>query len=136
MMTGLLGEPAEIAHPNRYQFYSIWPNTIIAPEFMPKVGKPRMGRIFTFTPTGPDAVSVESELYAAADVTDEEVEQYKDFWHQVMREDFEIAERAYVGVKAGFVPQGRLMLESEGLIQIWYREYLKCIDSAAKAETK
>jgi choline monooxygenase len=129
MMAGLLGEPDEIAHPNRYQFYSIWPNIIIAPEFMPKEGKPRIGRIFTFSPAGADACTIESELFAAPDVGEEELTEYKEFWYQVMREDFEISERAYGGVKSGLMPRGKLMLESEGLIHTWYERYLECVDA-------
>lgn len=128
MMAGLKGDPPEVAHPNRYQFYSIWPNTIIAPEFMPKAGTPRIGRIFTFQPLGPDKCVVNSDLFCAPDVSASELEEYKKFWYQVMYEDFAMCANTHAGIRSGRVPQGRLMLESEGLIRTWYQRYFECIE--------
>ncbi len=128
MTAGLKGEAPAVTHPNRYQFYSIWPNTVIAPEFMPKEGTPRMGRIFTFQPLAADRCLIESDLFCAPDVSDGELEEYKEFWYRVMHEDFEISANTYAGIRCGRVPQGRLMLESEGLIRTWYQRYFECIE--------
>jgi choline monooxygenase len=98
------------------QYHFIWPNTTINID-----PGPQNISIERWLPLGPDRTLEVSDYWFGADVGEERVQELIAFGTQVAKEDIALCERVQAGLDSGGVPQGRLMLASEGLIHDFQR---------------
>jgi choline monooxygenase len=90
----------------------VWPN------FMANVN-PGDGHFHTnlAVPLSPQEMVMVNDFFFVDEISPEEADRYVDFQNQVSIEDIEPVEAVQVGLASGALPSGRLLLESEGLIQ-------------------
>ena len=104
------------------QFHLLWPNTAI--NVFP--GPPNLS-IGPISPAGPDRTARYLDYFFARDVDPRWIEEFLAFDDQVGREDAALVESVHRGMRAGVVDRGRLLVESEQLIQVfqtWLAEQL------------
>ena len=100
----------------RGQFGFVWPNFTIVQN----PGPPNL-MAFWFVPTGPEETEVVMDYWFAPDLDDDLVRAIIDFNVVVGREDQALVESVQRGLRSGRVPQGRLLVDSERLIQHFQR---------------
>jgi choline monooxygenase len=93
------------------QYHFIWPNTTINID-----PGPQNVSIERWLPEGPGRTIEVTDYWFGADVSEERAQELIAFGSQVATEDVALCERVQAGLDSGAVPQGRLMLSSEGLI--------------------
>jgi phenylpropionate dioxygenase-like ring-hydroxylating dioxygenase large terminal subunit len=98
------------------QFAFLWPNFTLVQN----PGQPN-AMAFYFRPEGPERTVVVSEYFFGRDVAPELVRDVVDFNLLVGAEDQRLVESVQRGLRCDRVPQGRLMLDSEHLIQHFQR---------------
>jgi choline monooxygenase len=96
----------------RAQYHLLWPNTTINVD----PGPGNMSVDVT-RPAGVDRCAGVTEYFFYEEVPDETARQMIEFASQVGREDATLVESVQRGLASGMVPQGRLLLSSEHLIQ-------------------
>ena len=105
---GAFDPTGEIA---RGQFHFVWPNLTI--NVMPGHANLSLGPVL---PTGPERTARFLDYFVGPDVDEEWIEEMLAFDDQVGVEDTALVERVQRGMRAGVVPHGHLLLESERLI--------------------
>lgn len=100
----------------RGQFGFLWPNFTI-------VQNPGANNVmaFFFVPVAPERTLVISEYFFGADIGPEVVKEMVDFNLLVGAEDQRLVESVQRGLRSGRVTQGRLLLDSERLLQHFHR---------------
>jgi choline monooxygenase len=98
------------------QYHLLWPNTTINVE----VGPGNLSADLT-RPAGPGRSVGLTDYFFYEEVSDESAREIMDFATQVGIEDGSLVESVQRGVDSGMVPQGRLLLSSEHLIQHFQR---------------
>jgi choline monooxygenase len=94
------------------QFHYVWPNWTL--NTLP--GPPHV-RVLVFQPLGPDRTSTFVDGFWAAGTPDDVVDEITSFGAVVGEEDVKLVESVHRGLRSGTVPQGRLLLGSEQLLQ-------------------
>jgi choline monooxygenase len=94
------------------QFHFVWPNWTL--NTLPG---PANLRVLVFRPLDPDRTVSWVDGFWAPGTSDEVIEEISDFGNVVGAEDVELVESVHRGLKSGLVPQGRLLLDSEVLLQ-------------------
>jgi phenylpropionate dioxygenase-like ring-hydroxylating dioxygenase large terminal subunit len=94
------------------QYHLLWPNTTINVE----AGPGNISVDVTW-PNGPGRSRGATEYFFYDDVSDEAAQAMMAFANQVGNEDAGLVESVQRGLDTGMVPQGRLLLSSEHLIQ-------------------
>jgi phenylpropionate dioxygenase-like ring-hydroxylating dioxygenase large terminal subunit len=94
------------------QYHVIWPNCTINID----PGRANLS-LDVWIPDGPEVTRGYSDQFFAPDVPEELRREMIAFSQQVGREDDALVESVQRGLRSGMVPQGRLMLGSERLIQ-------------------
>jgi phenylpropionate dioxygenase-like ring-hydroxylating dioxygenase large terminal subunit len=94
------------------QYHLLWPNTTINVE----AGPGNISVDVTW-PNGPGRSSGATDYFFYEEVSDEQTREMMDFANQVGLEDSGLVEAVQRGLDTGMVPQGRLLLSSEHLIQ-------------------
>jgi choline monooxygenase len=100
----------------RAQYHLLWPNFTLNIE----AGPGNMSADVT-RPAGPERSIGFTEYFFYEEVPDETAQAIMDFANQVGREDAGLVESVQRGLASGMVPQGRLLLSSEHLIQHFQR---------------
>jgi phenylpropionate dioxygenase-like ring-hydroxylating dioxygenase large terminal subunit len=98
------------------QYHLLWPNTTINIE-----AGPGNLSVDTTRPNGAGRSVGVTEYFYYQEVSDETARQMMDFANQVGNEDASLVESVQRGLDTGMVPQGRLLLTSEHLIQHFQR---------------
>jgi phenylpropionate dioxygenase-like ring-hydroxylating dioxygenase large terminal subunit len=98
------------------QYHLLWPNTTINIE-----AGPGNLSIDTTRPNGPGRSVGATEYFYYEEVPDETARRMMEFANQVGIEDAALVESVQRGLDTGMVPQGRLLLTSEHLIQHFQR---------------
>jgi phenylpropionate dioxygenase-like ring-hydroxylating dioxygenase large terminal subunit len=98
------------------QYHLLWPNTTINIE-----AGPGNLSVDTTRPNGAGRSIGVTEYFYYEEVPDETARQMMDFANQVGLEDASLVESVQRGLDTGMVPQGRLLLSSEHLIQHFQR---------------
>jgi phenylpropionate dioxygenase-like ring-hydroxylating dioxygenase large terminal subunit len=94
------------------QFHLLFPNTVV--NVMP--GRPNLS-IGPIVPLAPERTYRFLDYLAAPDADDAWVEELLSFDAQVGAEDRDLVERVQAGVRSGVLEEGRLLAESERLIE-------------------
>jgi phenylpropionate dioxygenase-like ring-hydroxylating dioxygenase large terminal subunit len=94
------------------QYHLLWPTTTINIE----AGRGNLS-VDTTRPNGPGRSVGSTDFFYYEDVPDETAKAMMEFAMQVGREDSGLVEAVQLGLDSGMVPQGRLLLSSEHLIQ-------------------
>jgi phenylpropionate dioxygenase-like ring-hydroxylating dioxygenase large terminal subunit len=94
------------------QYHLLWPNTTINVEF-----GPGNLSIDATRPDGPGRSRGATDYFYYEEVPDETAQAMMEFGIQVGNEDAALVESVQRGLDSGMVPQGRLLLSSEHLIQ-------------------
>ncbi|HEX2044128.1 MAG TPA: SRPBCC family protein, partial [Gaiellaceae bacterium] len=100
----------------RAQYHLLWPNSTLNIE----AGRGNMSVDVT-RPAGPDRSLGFTEYFFYDDVPDDAARAMMEFAAQVAREDAGLVESVQRGLGSRMVPQGRLLLSSEHLIQHFQR---------------
>lgn len=109
--------PYPLAGPlERGQFGFVWPNFTVVQN-----PGPDNLMAFWFVPDGPERTRVVMDYWFGREVTDEAAQQIIDFNVVVGAEDQRLVESVQRGLRSGRVRQGRLLLDSERLIQHFHR---------------
>jgi choline monooxygenase len=98
------------------QYHLLWPNTTINIE-----AGPGNLSVDSTRPMGPGRSIGVTEYFYYEEVADETARAMMEFANQVGREDASLVESVQRGLNTGMVPQGRLLLSSEHLIQHFQR---------------
>jgi phenylpropionate dioxygenase-like ring-hydroxylating dioxygenase large terminal subunit len=98
------------------QYHLLWPNTTINVE-----AGPGNISVDVTRPNGPGRSVGATEYFFYEEVSDETAEAMMAFANQVGIEDAGLVESVQRGLDSGMVPQGRLLLSSEHLIQRFQR---------------
>jgi choline monooxygenase len=98
------------------QFAFLWPNFALVQN-----PGPRNAMAFYFVPVSPTRTRVVSEYFFEKDVSPKLVRDMIDFNVAVGAEDQRLVESVQRGMSSGRVPRGRLLLDSERLIQHFQR---------------
>jgi choline monooxygenase len=98
------------------QYHLVFPNTSI--DVTP--GRPNV-QIYSWTPTGAEAMAGAIHYFATDDVSDDEIARLRAFNAEVNAEDLALIASVQAGLDSGLVPHGRLMDESEQLIARFQR---------------
>jgi phenylpropionate dioxygenase-like ring-hydroxylating dioxygenase large terminal subunit len=98
------------------QYHLLWPNTTINVE-----AGPGNLSVDATRPNGPGRSSGATDYFFYEEVSDEQAREMMDFANQVGLEDSGLVEAVQRGLDTGMVPQGRLLLSSEHLIQHFQR---------------
>ncbi|HEY7196713.1 MAG TPA: aromatic ring-hydroxylating dioxygenase subunit alpha [Gaiellaceae bacterium] len=98
------------------QYHLLWPNLTINIE----PGPPNLS-VDTWMPAGPHDVIGFTDYFFGEDVPDEKAREIMAFGAQVGQEDMALVESVQQGLDSGMVPNGRLLPESEQLIQHFQR---------------
>jgi choline monooxygenase len=94
------------------QFHWIWPNW----TFNTLPG-PRHLRLLVFRPVDPDRTATFVDGFFEPGTSDDVIEEITEFGAVVGREDVELVESVHRGLRSGAVEHGRLLLDSEHLLQ-------------------
>jgi phenylpropionate dioxygenase-like ring-hydroxylating dioxygenase large terminal subunit len=94
------------------QYHLLWPNTTVNVE-----AGPGNLSVDTTRPNGPGRSIGTTEYFYYEEVPDETARAMMEFANQVGNEDASLVESVQRGLDTGMVPQGRLLLSSEHLIQ-------------------
>jgi choline monooxygenase len=94
------------------QFHFVWPNWTL--NVFPG---PANLRVLAFEPRGPERTSTFVDGFWSPGASEEQVEEITTFGAVVGAEDVALVEAVHRGLRSGAVPQGRLLLDSETLIQ-------------------
>jgi phenylpropionate dioxygenase-like ring-hydroxylating dioxygenase large terminal subunit len=94
------------------QFHLVWPNWSL--NVLPG---PRHVRIIVFEPLDADRTASYVDGFWLPDTPDELIEEINNFGAEVGREDRELVESVHRGLRSGAIEHGRLLLDSERLIQ-------------------
>jgi phenylpropionate dioxygenase-like ring-hydroxylating dioxygenase large terminal subunit len=94
------------------QFHFVWPNWTL--NTLP--GPPNL-RVLVFRPLDPDRTVSWVDGFWAPGTSDEVIDEINAFGNVVGTEDVDLVQSVHRGLKSGMVPQGRLLLDSELLIQ-------------------
>jgi choline monooxygenase len=97
-------------------YHFIWPNTTINID-----PGPQNVSIERWLPAGPHKTAEVTDYWFGADVSEERAQELIAFGTQVAIEDVALCERVQAGLDSNAMPQGRLMLSSEGLIHDFQR---------------
>lgn len=100
----------------RGQFGFVWPNFTVVQN-----PGPDNLMAFWFIPDGPERTRVVMDYWFGRDVTDEVAQQIIDFNVVVGAEDQRLVESVQRGLRSGRVRQGRVLPDSERLIQHFHR---------------
>ena len=108
------GEPPYDPHGDvkQAQYHLLWPNTTINIEF-----GPGNLSIDATRPDGPGRSRGATDYFYYEEVPDDTAQAMMQFGIQVGNEDAALVESVQAGLNTGMVPQGRLLLSSEHLIQ-------------------
>ncbi len=106
------------------QFAYLWPNFTLVQN----PGPPNL-MAFYFVPKGPEQTVVVSEYYFGPEAPEQVIRDMVDFNFQVGAEDQRLVESVQRGMVSGKVPQGRLLLDSEKLIQHFQRLVHRAVTS-------
>ena len=98
------------------QYHLLWPNTTV--NIDPGPGNLS---IDATVPDGPGRSSGATDYFFYEEVSNEQAREMMDFANQVGLEDSGLVEAVQRGLDTGMVPQGRLLLSSEHLIQHFQR---------------
>jgi len=98
------------------QYHLLWPNTTINVE-----AGPGNLSVDATRPNGPGRSVGATDYFFYEEVSDERAREMMDFANQVGLEDIGLVEAVQRGLDTGMVPQGRLLLSSEHLIQHFQR---------------
>ena len=112
----------------RGQFHFLWPNTKI--NIVP--GRPNLS-IGPIVPLSPGRTGGFLDYFFAPDADEEWIRDLLAFDDEVGREDAVLVERVQRGAGSGALPQGRLLVSSEHLIQHWHRLYRRELGGAGAA---
>jgi phenylpropionate dioxygenase-like ring-hydroxylating dioxygenase large terminal subunit len=107
------------------QYHLLWPNTTINVE----AGPGNLSADIT-RPDGPRRSIGLTDSFFYDDVSDEAARELMDFATQVGIEDSTLVESVQEGLESGMVPQGRLLLSSEHLIQHFQRLVFEALTDA------
>ena len=112
-----LERPEEVAYDPRgevteSQFHYLWPTFTLN-----VVPGPPNATVFVMAPAGPDRTRTRSDYFFPPDVDEERVREIAAFGNAVGQEDNALVESVQRGLDSGLVPQGRLLVSSEHLIQ-------------------
>jgi choline monooxygenase len=107
------------------QYHLLWPNTTINVE----AGSGNISADLT-RPDGPGRSVGLTDYFFYEDVSDETARQMMDFATQVGIEDAGLVESVQRGLDSRMVPQGRLLLSSEHLIQHFQRLVFEAVTDA------
>ena len=94
------------------QFHYIWPNWTI--NVFPG---PANVRVLVFRPLDAERTVTYVDGYWAPGTSDELIEEITEFGNVVGAEDTALVEAVHAGLRSGAIPQGRLLLDSEHLLQ-------------------
>ncbi len=94
------------------QFHYIWPNWTL--NTFPG---PANLRVLVFEPDGPERTCTFVDGFWAPGTSDEVIAEITEFGGVVGQEDVDLVESVHRGLRSGAVPQGRLLLGSERLLQ-------------------
>ena len=94
------------------QFHFIWPNWTL--NVFPG---PANVRVLVFRPVDPDRTVTYVDGYWAPGTSDEVIDEITEFGNVVGAEDTALVEAVHAGLRSGAIPQGRLLLDSEHLLQ-------------------
>ena len=94
------------------QFHFVWPNWTL--NTLPG---PANLRVLVFCPLDPDRTVSWVDGFWAPGTSDEVIDEINSFGNVVGTEDVDLVQSVHQGLKSGTVPQGRLLLDSEALIQ-------------------
>ncbi len=94
------------------QFHYVWPNWTI--NVFPG---PTNMRVLVFRPDGPDRTATYVDGFWAPGTPDAVIDEITEFANVVGAEDNALVESVHVGLKTGLVEHGRLLLDSEHLLQ-------------------
>ncbi len=103
-------DPAGVIDKGNFAF--LWPNWTVVQN-----PGPRNVMAFYFVPKGPEKTVVVSDYMFGDDASPELIRQIVDFNVAVGAEDQRLVESVQRGMRSGRVPRGRLLLDSERLIQ-------------------
>jgi choline monooxygenase len=98
------------------QYHFVWPNTTINVD-----PGPQNVSIERWVPVGPRLTVEVTDYWFGAGVTEQRAQEVIEFGTQVANEDVALCEAVQAGLDSQAVPQGRLMLASEGLIHDFQR---------------
>ena len=107
------------------QYHLLWPNTTINVE-----AGPGNLSVDSTRPNGPGRSSGATDYFFYEEVSDEQSREMMDFANQVGLEDSALVEAVQRGLDTGMVPQGRLLLSSEHLIQHFQRLVFEALAGA------
>jgi phenylpropionate dioxygenase-like ring-hydroxylating dioxygenase large terminal subunit len=108
------------------QYHLLWPNTTINVE-----AGPGNISVDATRPNGPGRSVGATDYFFYEEVSDETAEAMMAFANQVGIEDAGLVESVQRGLDTGMVPQGRLLLSSEHLIQRFQRLVFEALADAA-----
>jgi phenylpropionate dioxygenase-like ring-hydroxylating dioxygenase large terminal subunit len=94
------------------QFHFIWPNWTL--NTFPG---PANVRVLVFEPRGPDRTATYVDGFWAPGTSEQVIAEMTEFGTAVGLEDIALVESVHRGLRTGTVPQGRLLLDSEHLLQ-------------------
>ena len=104
------------------QYHLLWPNTTINID----AGRPNLS-IDRWIPAGPERTTGTSDYFFAEDVPEETAREMIAFGLQVAAEDKELVEAVQRGLNSNTVLRGRLLLNSEHLIQHFQRHLVESL---------
>ena len=94
------------------QFHFGWPNWTL--NTLP--GPPNV-RMLVFEPMGPERTKTYLDSYWGPGTPDDLIEEMDAFSTEVGQEDTDLVASVHLGLKSGMIPQGRLLLDAEHLLQ-------------------
>jgi choline monooxygenase len=107
------------------QYHYVWPNTTINVD--PGITNLSIER---WVPAGPGKTIEVTDYYFGEGVTEDRIAEIKAFGTQVGLEDVALVESVQRGLDSGTVPQGRLLVNSEVLIQRFQQLVFDALDQA------
>ncbi len=112
------------------QFHFVWPNWTL--NVLP--GPPHV-RVLVFQPLGPDRTASFADGFWAPDTSDTIIQEITEFGAEVGKEDRELVESVHRGLRSGAIDRGRLLPESEKLIQHFQLLVDEALDGGPDADT-
>lgn len=104
-----------------YQFYYIFPGLFFVPTAWDEDGSLSFLRVFNVAPIDAERSRLVCDSYCLDSIDDATADDFDRLGKVFMGQDRELVESVQRGVRSGAVKQGQLLLDSERLIQHFYR---------------
>jgi choline monooxygenase len=105
----------------QFQFYFLFPTTMVMYHEIAEV-------MIVANPLGPEKTSFYIEYHYKPDATPEAIKEFEDWYEPLWDQDIALIQGVQEGIRAGAVPNGPLLLDSEVIVQQvqrWLRDVLE-----------